>query len=136
MNSFQTRSSARKSILTMVYTFVPLFALAFLGLKIAVATWLFFEGILALTFCFCLFLVSRTHWEIECKGSSMLLYNTGNRQSYRLDNLTQADLSIRQSAAQEKKNCCDLKIKDTPFGIYDVAHHKELAAYIRDNIPT
>ena len=61
MHSFKTRSGARKNILTMVFTFIPMFALAFLGLKIAVSTWLFFEGILGITFCVCPILVSRTH---------------------------------------------------------------------------
>ena len=135
MNSFKTRSSARKNILTMIFTYVPMFALAFLGLKIAVVTWLFFEGILGLTFCLCLFLVARTHWEIEFKGSSILLYNTGNRQSYCLENLTQSDLILKQSNGQKRKNRCDLKIANTPFGIYDVERCSDMAAYICENIP-
>lgn len=135
MNSFTTRSSARKNVHTMVFTFIPLFALAFFGLKINLTAWLFFEGILVLTFCFCLFLVAKTHWEIEFKGNHVFLYNTGNRQSYRVENLSGSDLLIKQTDAQKRKNLCDLKIKNTPFAIYDIERHNELAAYIQENLP-
>ena len=36
---------------------------------------------------------------------------------------------------EEKKNCCDVKIANTPFGIYDVKRYNELMVYIRENIP-
>lgn len=136
MNSFKTRSTARKSVLTVIYTFIPMFLLAFLGLKIAVITWLYFESVLLLTFVFVLFLVSKTHWEMEFQDNNVYLMNTGNRQSYYIENLTQSDLIIKQNDRQRRKNCCDLKIKNTPFGIYDVKHHKELATYIQENIPS
>ena len=119
----------------MVFTFIPMFALAFLGLKVAVITWLFFEGFLFATFCFCLFLVSKTKWEIEFKNNNIFLYHTGNRQSYYVENLTQSDLVIKQSNTQKHKNRCDLKIKNTPFVICDVKLHNELLAYIQENIP-
>ena len=136
MHSFKTRSCAGKNILTMVFTIIPMFALAFLGLKIAVSTWLFFEGILGITFCVCLILVSRTHWEIEFQNSSILLYNTGNRQSYRFENLSQSDLILKQSEAQKRNNRCDLAIQNAPFRMYDVACHREMAAYIREHLPS
>lgn len=109
--------------------------LALLGLKIAVATCLFFEGFVLLAMVFGLVLVGRTHWEIEFQGNNIHLYNTGNRQSYSLKNLTQSDLCVKQSRNQKIRNCCDLKIADTPFGIYDVKQCAELCMYIQQNIP-
>ena len=135
MNSFKTKSTARKSVLTIIYTFIPMFLLAFWGLKIAVITWLYFEIVFLAVFVLCLFLVSKTHWEIEFQGNNVNLVNTGNRQSYYIDNLTQSDLIIKQSPKQKKKNCCDVKIANTPFGIYDVKRYNELMIYIQENIP-
>ena len=87
MNSFKTQSTARKSVLTIIYTFIPMFLLAFFGLKIAVITWLYFEGLLLLVFLFCLFLVSKTRWEIEFKDNNVSLVNTWNHRNYYFENL-------------------------------------------------
>ena len=54
MDTFQTHSTARKSVITILFTFFLMFVLAFLGLKVAVATWLFLEGILLVSSLFCL----------------------------------------------------------------------------------
>ena len=135
MNSFKTRSSARKSVLTIVYTFIPLFLLAFLGLTITVAAWIFFEVILLFAFAFCLFLVSKTHWEIEFQGNTVYLYNTGNRQQYCIENLTQSALLIKQTQKQKSNNAADLLIGDTTLRMYDVQNCTELLTFIRENIP-
>ena len=135
MNSFKTRSTARKSVLTIIYTFIPMFALAFLGLKVAVATWLFFEIILLFVFCFTLFLTAKTHWEIQFEGDKVLVYNTGNRQSYVFEQIKQSDFHIKQSKRQEKNDTCDMKIEDSIFNFYDVQSCQEMLAYIRDNFP-
>ena len=135
MNSFRTRSSARKSVLTIIYTFIPMFALAFLGLKIAVTTWLFFEIVLLLTFGFTLFLTAKTHWEIQFENSKVLIYNTGNRQSYVFEQVKQSDFHIKQSQKQKEKNTCDMKIEDAVFAFYDVQSCQEMLGYIRDNFP-
>ncbi len=135
MNTFTTRSSVRKSVLTTVYTFILLFLLAFLGLTITVAAWIFFEGILLFVFAFCLFLVSRTHWEIEFRGNTVYLYNTGNRQQYRIENLTQSALLIKQTPKQTANNTADLFITDTPLRMYDVQNCSDLLTYVRENLP-
>ena len=135
MHSFKTRSTAEKSVRAVIFTFIPMFALAFLGLKIALATWLFFEIILLLVFGVCLLLVSKTHWEIEFKGDHILLYNTGNRQSYVLEALKQSDFHIKQNEKQTQKNTCDLKITDLPFAFYDVQSCKQMQTYIQENFP-
>ena len=135
MYSFKTRSTARKSVLTIIYTFIPMFALAFLGLKIAVATWLFFEMILLLVFGFTLFLTAKTHWEIQFQDDKVLVYNTGNRQSYVFEQLKQSDFHIKQSQKQKKNNTCDMKLEDSIFMFYDVQSCQEMLAYIRDNFP-
>ena len=135
MNSFKTRSTARKSVLTIIYTFIPMFALAFLGLKVAVATWLFFEVILIVVFGFCLFLSAKTHWEIQFEKGKVLIYNTGNRQSYIFEQLKQSDFHIKQSDKQKAKNSCDMRIEDSVFVFYDVQSCQEMLTYIRDNFP-
>ena len=135
MNTFRTRSSARKSVLALVYTFIPMFALAFLGLKIAVATWLFFEIVLLLVFGFTLFLTAKTHWEIQFENSKVLIYNTGNRQSYVFENIKQSDFHIKQSKKQKEANTCDMKIEDAVFVFYDVQSCQEMLAYIGENFP-
>ncbi len=135
MNSFRTRSSARKSVLTIIYTFIPMFALAFLGLKIAVTTWLFFEIVLLLTFGFTLFLTAKTHWEIQFENDKVIVYNTGNRQSYVFEQIKQSDFHIKQSQKQKEKNTCDMKIEDAVFAFYDVQSCQEMLGYIRDNFP-
>ena len=135
MNTFRTRSSARKSVLALVYTFIPMFALAFLGLKIAVATWLFFEIVLLLVFGFTLLLTAKTHWEIQFENDKVLIYNTGNRQSYVFENIKQTDFHIKQSEKQKANNTCDMKIEDSVFAFYDVQSCQEMLAYIRDNFP-
>ena len=136
MDSFKTRSTARKSVLTVIYTFIPLFALAFLGLKIAVVTWLFFEIILLVVFGFCLLLTSKTHWEIQFENGKVLIYNTGNRQSYIFEHLKQSDFHIKQSEKQKTNNSCDMKIEDSIFAFYDVQSCQEMLAYIRENFPS
>ena len=134
MSSFETRSTARKSVLTVIYTFIPLFALAFLGLKVAVATWLFFEIILLLTFGITLFLIAKTHWEIQFENSKVLIYNTGNRQSYVFENIKQSDFHIKQSQKQKEANTCDMKIEDAVFAFYDVRSCQEMLAYIEGEL--
>jgi len=135
MDSFKTRSTARKSVLTVIYTFIPLFALAFLGLKITVAAWLFFEIILLAVFGFCLLLTSKTHWEIQFEDGKVLIYNTGNRQSYIFEQLKQSDFHIKQSEKQKSNNACDMKIEDSIFAFYDVQSCREMLAYIQKNFP-
>ena len=135
MDSFKTRSTARKSVLTVIYTFIPLFALAFLGLKITVAAWLFFEIIVLAVFGFCLLLTSKTHWEIQFENDKVLIYNTGNRQSYIFEQLKQSDFHIKQSEKQKSNNACDMKIENSIFAFYDVQSCREMLAYIQKNFP-
>ena len=135
MSSFKTRSTAHKSVLTVIYTFIPLFALAFLGLKVAVATWLFFEIILLLVSGFCLLLTCKTYWEIQFKNDQVLVYNTGNRQSYIFEQLKQSDFHIKQSENQKARNSCDMKLEDSIFVFYDVQSCQEMLAYIQKNFP-
>ena len=135
MDSFKTRSTARKSVLAIIYAYIPMFLLAFLGLKVAMITWLYLEGMLLLTSAFCLLLVSKTHWEIELQGNNISLVNTGNRQSYYLENLTQADFIIKQTQKQKNNNSCDLQIGNTPIRMYDVKHCDKLLIYIQEHIP-
>ena len=69
------------------------------------------------------------------KGDSVLLYNTGNRQSYIFNQLRQSDFHIQQSEKQKGKNTCDMKLADAPFVFSDVQACQEMQAYIRKNFP-
>lgn len=131
MHTFQTRSTAKRQTLTVLFAFLPMFALAFLGLKIAVATWLFFEIMLLLCLVFCLFIVKRTYWELEFADCVLLLRNHGNGQRYRFGDLRQADFVITQTGKQKEQNACDLRIQDAPFRMYDVQNCDELRTYIQ-----
>jgi len=131
MHTLTTKSSSRKLVLSCLYAFIPMFALAFLGLRIAVATWLFFEGILLLTMCFCLPLAARNRWEITFTDNNLHLKNLGNRQAYYFENVGTHELVLKQSKSQKAKNCCDLQIVGTSFGIYDVQDYAALSAYIQ-----
>ena len=135
MHSFQTQSSSRKLVLAVVLAYIPMMLLAFLGLKIAIVTWLFFEVILLLCLGFCLLLVARNRWEITFEDQSVKLLNIGNHECYRIDNLKKSRLTVKQSSRQKAKNCCDLVISDTVFGIYDVKHCDQLLRYIDQYIP-
>ena len=135
MNTFRTSSSSQKMVRTILYTGIPLFALAFLGLKVSVITWLYFEGMIALCLGICLMIVSKTHWEIQFKDDKVLVYNTGNRQSYVFEQIKQSDFHIKQSQKQKKNDTCDMKIEDSIFIFSDVQSCQEMLAYIRDNFP-
>ena len=125
MTSFKTQSSSRKTVQTILFTFIPMFALAFLGLRIAVVTWLFFEIILLLTFGFCMLVAARSYFEMAFQGDRIVMYNRGNRQSYEFTDLTQKDFL----------NTCDLQIKDCMFRFNDVQNSSQLLAYIKENFP-
>jgi hypothetical protein len=135
MQTFQTRSTAAKSLRAMIFTFIPMFALAFLGLKVAVATWLFLEGVLLLCFLFCLAISAKTYWLIRFEDNKVLVYNNGNKQSYVFENLKQSDFHIQQSEKQKAKNACDMRLEDAVFRFYDVQSCQEMQAYIRQHFP-
>ena len=135
MQTFQTRSTSAKSVRTMLFTFLPMFALAFLGLKVAVATWLFLEGVLLLSFLVCLAVSAKTHWEIRFEDDKVLIYNTGNKQSYVFESLKQSDFHITQTEKQQAKNACDMRLEDAVFRFYDVQACTEMQTYIREHFP-
>ena len=55
----------------------------------------------------CLMIVSKTHWEIQFENDKVLIYNTGNRQSYVFEQIKQSDFHIKQSQKQKAaaENC-------------------------------
>lgn len=135
MHTFRTRSTSGKNTRVVIFTFIPLLALAFLGLKIAVITWVFFEVFLLFMLGICLFIVGRTHWEIEFRDDTISVYNTGNRQNFVITDLKQSDFIIKQSKKQKAKNTCDMKIANMMFLFYDVQSYQEMWAYIQANFP-
>lgn len=135
MAAFRTQSSSQKTVHTILLTFLPMFALAFLGLRVAVATWLFFEIILLVTFGFCMLMGARSYFEMVFQGNRIVVYNRGNRQSYEFEDLKQSDFLIKQSSKQKTLNTCDLQIKDCMFRFNDVQNSSQLLCYIRENFP-
>jgi len=130
MNNFSTVSSSKRSVTTIVCTFAVLFALAFFGLALTLAAWIFFEAILLVVFLVCFLLTKKTYWKIEFTGNTLTVFNNGNGQSYVFTDLKADDFKIAQSEAQKSKNTCDMRISDAPFAFYDVADCKELKGYI------
>ncbi len=130
MNNFYTESSSKRSVITVVCTSAVMFALAFLGLAVTLAAWIFFEAIVLVVFVICLMLTKKTYWKIEFTGNTLTIFNNGNGQSYVFTDLNTEDFKITQSEAQKAKNTCDMRISDAPFAFYDVADCKELKEYI------
>lgn len=131
MDTFKTRSTSRKLVLTVLFTFLVMFALAFLWLKISVAAWLFFEAMVLITMVFCLYITSKNHWEIEFHGTDLVLLNTGNRQGYLMEDLCLSDFVISQSKWQKEHGSFDLRFKNASARLYDVQKHKEFTDYIQ-----
>ena len=90
---------------------------------------------LLLVFVFCLILTARNHWEIQFENDKVLVYNTGNRQSYVFEQLRQSDFHIKRTEKQKAKNTCDMKLEDAVFNFYDVQNCKEMMDYVRENFP-
>ena len=128
--SFHTESSARKSQLIILSVFIVLALLSLFGLKIALITCLYFEGMTLICFILCFVLVSKTRWLLDFQDNVLILTNTANHNQYRLDDLTGSDFHFKQTAVQMKANRCDLKLANLPFGLYDVNKYEELKAYI------
>ncbi len=128
--SFHTESSARKSQLVVLYVFFVLALLSLLGLKIALITCLYFEGMTLFCFIICFVLVSRTRWLLDFEDNVLILTFTANHNQYQLDDLTVSDFHFKQTAAQKKTNRCDLKLARFPFKLNGVNNYEELKAYI------
>ncbi|MBQ7290134.1 MAG: hypothetical protein IJW76_00215 [Clostridia bacterium] len=133
MHEFSTRSSPKKNVITIICVFALMFALAFFGLTIALATWIFFEAILLAVFFIVLLLVKKTYWKIFFRGNVLFLVNNGNGQGYTFEALKAEDFKITQSEAQKAKNTCDMRVSDAPFAMYDIENCDELKAYIKAN---
>lgn len=111
-----------------------MFALAFLALTVTVAFWLFLEVIITAISLICFFLVKKTYWIIEFQDQILIMYNHGNGQSYKIDELTVADFEFKQTEKQKARNSGDVKMVNYPlFMMYDVQNYSEFEAYVRSN---
>ena len=133
MNSFHTESSPRKGQITIFCTYLGMALLSLLGLKVSPVTCLYFEVLVLATMLPCFYFVSKTRWILDFHGCSLLLTITGNHQRYRLDKLSAADFQFRHSAAQRRRDCCDLKLANLLIGIYDVKDCETLKRYVQEN---
>lgn len=134
MKEFITVSLPKKNLITIAITFAIMAALAFFGLTVTLAFWIFLEVLIIVSFIFVFLLVKKTFWVIELHDKTLFLYNNGNGQKYRLDELTYSSFILKQTEAQKTNNCGDVKFRDYPFLMYDVQNFKEFEAYIRDNL--
>ena len=130
MISFHTESSARKNQLIIVYEYIVFALLSLFGLKIALITCLYFEGLVLVCFILGFVAVSKTRWLLDFQDNVLILTNTANHNQYRLEDLTFSDFHFKQTAVQMKANRCDLKIANLPFALYGVKNYEELKAYI------
>ena len=134
MNSFKTVTSPKKTLKSCMITFAVMFALAFLGLTVTVAFWLFLEIIVVASSIVCFFIVKRTYWIIEFQDQTLFLQNHGTGQSYHIDELTLADFDFKQTEKQKASNTGHVRMEDYPlFMMYDVQNYSEFEAYVRRN---
>lgn len=133
MDHFKTNSSPKKQLRIIAVTFLVMAALVvpvLLVLRLPAATFLFFEGMLALSWFICWLASRKAYFELEFRGDRLELRNVGTRQAYTFTEMRRADFVLRQNAKQRQLNCGDLKIVGTPFGIYDVRDFEGLGAYL------
>ena len=130
MNSFKTVSSSKKNVTTIAITFGVMAVLALLGLTVTVGLCIFLEVILAICFLVAFIITKRAYWDVEFDGEILFIHNNGNKQTYRIDELTRTDFILKQTEAQKAKNVGDVKFKNYPFLMYDVANFAELEEYI------
>ena len=133
METFSTVSDSRKRyFLTMLIVWLVLSALALLGLKVALITCLFFEVIILLTCVFCWVLVRKTttRWRLEFEENTLLLTNLGKRQSYEVWDVPAEDFVLKQTKAQRKRDCGDLRIRNTMFTLIEVQNFSATKQYI------
>ena len=115
-------------------TFAVMFALAFLGLTVTVAFWLFLEIIVVASSIVCFFIVKRTYWIIEFQDQTLFLQNHGTGQSYHVDELTLADFDCKQTEKQKASNTGHVRMVNYPlFMMIDVQNYSEFEAYVRRN---
>ena len=132
-NQFQTVSTATKNVRTILLTWTVVAIIAVFAITISVATLIFFEAIIAISFLLSLYLVSKTKWVLVFEDDKLAIFNTGNKRGYSFEDLKKADFIIKQTDAQKAKNCGDLKIVGSSAVFNDVQNVSELSAYINEN---
>lgn len=127
---FQTISSSKKNVNTMLITWACLSAAALLGLLVSAAACIFIEVIMLFVFLFMIMLVAKTRWLLEFEGRILTITNLANQQQYYFDDLTAKDFIITQTPSQKEKNSAHLKIMGSSAVFNDVQNISELNAYI------
>ena len=127
---FQTISSSKKNVKTMLITWACLSAAALLGLLVSLAVCIFIEVIMLFVFLFMIVLVAKARWLLEFEGKILTITNLANQQQYYFDDLTAKDFIITQTPSQKEKNCAHLKILGSSAVFNDVQNISELNAYI------
>ena len=64
-NQFETISSAQRNVRTVLFVWLAMALLALLGLKVSIVTWVFFEGMVAISCLAALFLTAKGKWRMR-----------------------------------------------------------------------
>ena len=91
---FQTISSSKKNVKTMLITWACLSAAALLGLLVSAAVCIFIEVIMLFVFLFMIMLVAKARWLLEFEGKILTITNLANQQQYYFDDLTAKDMLV------------------------------------------
>ena len=132
-NQFETISSAQRNVRAVLIAWLAMALLALLGLKVSIVTWVFFEGMVAISCLAGLFLTAKGKWRMRFEGTLLTITNTANHSQYYLNDLKKSDFIFSQSSAQKKKNCAHLKIVGSSAVFNDVQNFEELKAYLDQN---
>ena len=133
MDIFTTIADCRKgSARTCIVMWLALSTLALLALRIAVISCLFFEGIVLAVCVFTYIYVCKNtaRWKLEFQGNTLLVTNLGNQQKYRVYDVLAEDFILKQTKFQLKRDCGDLRVKDTVVMMGDVQQFSAVKQYI------
>ncbi len=132
-NSFQTITSSKQRVRVILITWIVEALLAFLGLFITLAAFIFFEILLSVVNLLMLLVVSKVNCLMRFEGTLLICTNTVTKQQLCFDTLKHCDLMFMQKESQKAKNCGNLKIIGTSLTFYDVQNFEELKAYVDEN---
>lgn len=136
MDTFTTIADCRiGSARTCIIIWLALSAFALLALRIAVITCLFFEGIVLAVCIFTYIYVCKNtaRWKLEFQDNTLLVTNLGNQQKYSVYDVAAEDFILKQTKSQKKRDCGDLRVKDTIVMMGDVQQFSAVKQYIESH---
>lgn len=116
----------------MICGWIILTLLSLLALKIALITFLFFEGLVTIS-CVIAYFMSTRHiarWILYFEDDVLYLTNMGNKQQYKVWDTPLEDFVFNQTKNQAKHNTGSIMIRDTIFFIDSIQNFTETKQYI------